>query len=62
MLSEDRRDPLLLGHFAYGGVSLLLPDKNPLDDPQTMDEGLQAAHKRLKEDSAFKPQPQRKPH
>ena len=53
-LSEDGRDPLLLGHLAYGGVSLLLLDRNPQDDLQTLDhKGLKSAHKRLKEDSAL---------
>ena len=37
-LSEDGRDPLLLGHLAYGGVALLLhPDRNPQDDLQASD-------------------------
>ena len=53
-LSEDRRDPLLLGHLAYGGVTLLLPDRYPQDDLQTTDhKGLKAAYMRLEEDSAL---------
>ena len=53
-LSDNGRDPLLLGHLAYGGVVLLLPDRNPQDDPQAMDhKGLKTAYMRLEEDSTL---------
>ena len=45
VLSVDGRDPLLLGNPAYGGVALLLPDRNPQDDPQATDhKGLKAVY------------------
>ena len=53
-LSEDGREPLLLGQLACGGVALLLPDRNPQDHPHaTEHEGLKAAYMRLEEDSAL---------
>ena len=53
-LSEDGRDRLLLDHLEYGGVALLLLDRNPQDDPQTTDhKGLKVAYMSLEEDSAL---------
>ena len=58
-LNEDGRDPLLLGHLAYGGVELLLPDRNFQDDPQAMHhKELNAAYMRLEKDSALQAVPQ----